>query len=94
MTNKAQSEETRALVAEIAARDGVIPGYPLDDNRPYIREIARRAGVTISLARWLWARYMRGDTPGAWGGAGRGQGLKPGQAPEVAKMKRKKKVPV
>ena len=93
MTNKAQSEQTRALVAEIAERDGIIPGAVVDDNYRYYREIAQRAGVTMSAARFLWQRFLAGDIPGAWGGAGRGQGLKPGQAPEVNK-KRKKKIPV
>jgi len=90
MTNKAQSEQTRTLVAEIAARDGIIPGAVVDDNYKYYREIAQRAGVTMSAARFLWRRFLAGDEPGAWGGAGRGQGLKPGQMPEAAKMKRKK----
>jgi len=87
---RARSNELNTLAAEIAARENIDANNWPDDNRVYIAEIAERGNCLTETARRVWSRWrMRHYVPGnSWGGAGRGQGLKPGQSPAVNKAKR------
>jgi len=90
---KARSQQLTALAAEIAARHGLDPANPAPggepDFRDCVRELATLGECHIETARRVFARYMRRarhpQVANSWGGPGRGQGLKPGQAPAVNK---------
>ncbi len=95
MNTRFRSEQLNALAAEIAARENINPTEPPADNRVYIAEIMERGKCHRETARKVWARWLRRvrhpENIAAWGGAGRGQGLKPGQAPAIHELRKKEK---